>query len=162
MNFRIVVPILLALGAGFWFYLKPNYIDPPRAEPPTAAEIAEAPRPTYVVGIHEPIVVNLAPIGRPHYARLQLALEFVDEKQAYVGLDAESVELENERLHEEMDQRLFLIMDAVIDVFAARSADEALSVEQRGALKYDLASAINRNLHEPTVAGVSFVSLVVQ
>lgn len=162
MNVRVAVPALLALGAGLWFYVKPNYLDGTPAVPPTAAEIAAAPRPTYVVGAHEPFVVNLAPQGGPHYARVQMAVEFEDVEQAYVGLNSEGVELLNEELHEEMDQRLFLIMDGVINVFGSRSADAILSVEKRDALKAELAAAISANLKERPVTGVTFVSLVVQ
>lgn len=162
MNMRLAVPIVVGLGAGLWFYVKPTYLGEAPVAPPTPAEVAAAAKPSYLVGAHEPVVVNLADVDGPHYARLQIALEFDDQEQAYVGLDDEAVKLRDEELHEELDQRLYLIMDALIAVFSQRSAAEVLAVEARASLKDEVTSAINSNLGGPMVAGVSFVSLVVQ
>ncbi len=160
---RILTGGGLVAAAVFWVFVKPNYLDTQLAVPPTTAEIAAAVKPSYVLGEHEPVFVTLAGGSREqHYAKLQLALEMTDDGGAYVGLDAAEVDLRNEELHAEFDQRLPLIMDAVITVMGQRSVAEVLDVERRGLLKDELTAAINWNLKEDTVASLAFVMLVVQ
>ena len=163
IDLRIVASLLVLAGVGFWFWGKPNYLDADVALPPTPEDIAAAKRPTYIVGEHEPVIVNLAPDGGLNrYARLQVALEFEDEAGTYVGAADEEVSLKNAALHEELDQQRALILDAIISVFGELSSQEALAVEFRPHLKDELLQAINASLRERRVAELSFVTLVVQ
>ena len=161
-------------AAGFWFFVKPNYLDPaPPPIPPTAEEIAAAPRPTIYLGRipgekEKPptdvgVVYNLkAPAASPAYAKVVLALEFEDPHHAYVGLKPTAVEAKNALFAEELRPEMYRVSDAITRVMGSRGPDEVSTSEGREQLKSDLRTAINDVLHEEKVAAVYFVTFVTQ
>ena len=46
---KILAGGAVLFAAAFWFYIKPNYMDPRPAAVYTAEQIAEAPRPTVIL-----------------------------------------------------------------------------------------------------------------
>jgi len=170
---KILAGGALLLGALFWFYIKPNYVD---AAPPvvyTEEQIAEAHRPTVVLGraadpktgVESPgLVLNLkAPASSPNYVKAVIALEFADPKHTYVGVTAApALEAKNAAFAEELAPSMHKILDAVTSVFGDKTVDEISTTEGRDQLKQNLIEAINAELNDQTVESVYFETFITQ
>ncbi|MCA9821640.1 MAG: flagellar basal body-associated FliL family protein [Dehalococcoidia bacterium] len=147
-------------AAGFWFYVKPNYID---SSPPvvyTEEQISEAPRPTVTL---EERVLNLkAPAIAPNYVKAEIALEFADADHKWIGLEGEGLLHANEEFAHHMEGDIHRIWDAITDVMGGKTLDEVATTEGREQLKAELREAINHELHHQQVENVFFVTFVTQ
>ena len=161
------------LVALFWFYIKPNYMDSKPAPVFTAAQIAEAPRPTIVLG--QPadpkaaqawtgLKMNLkGTASNPHYVLAVITLEFADPKHAYVGLTAAAaIDAKNAAFAAELSPEMYRILDATSTVFGGKSVDDVATPSGREQLKTDLITAINAQLHGQKVDGVYFQTFITQ
>jgi flagellar basal body-associated protein FliL len=157
---KIMAGGALVAVAGFWFYVKPNYID---SSPPvvyTEEQISAAPRPTVTL---EERVLNLkAPAIAPNYVKVQIALEFADPDHEWIGLEGHGLELANESYAEHMQPDIHRIWDAVTNVVGEKSIDQVATASGREELKTELREAINHELHHQQVENVFFVTFVTQ
>jgi flagellar basal body-associated protein FliL len=157
---KIMAGGALVAVAGFWFYIKPNYID---SSPPvvyTEEEISAAPRPTVTL---EERVLNLkAPAIAPNYVKVQIALEFADPDYEWIGLEGQGLVAANEAYAEHMEADVHRIWDAVTNVVGAKSIDQVATSAGREELKTELRAAINHELHQQQVENVFFVTFVTQ
>ena len=160
-------------GAAFWFYIKPNYMDPKPPPVYTEEQIAEAPRPTVYLGkavgeaakanTEVGLVLNLkAPATAPAYAKVVIALEFEDPEHKYINLQGAAVDAANVIYTEELAPDMHKILDAVTTLFSSKTADQVSTTEGREKLKEELKDAINEELHHEKVEKVFFVTFVTQ
>lgn len=159
---RILAGGGVLLAAGFWFYIKPTFLDQAPPVPPTEAEIEDAAHPTIMLGGEQGLVVNVGAGAERRYAKLQLSLEFHDASGSYVGLAPAAVELRNEEFALEFEPTKHRVLDAVIRVFSAESPADAMASNHREALREELLSAINASLEEHEAERLQFVSLIIQ
>lgn len=162
--------------AAFWFYIKPNYMDPKPAPVYTAEQIAAAPRPTVFIGkasggahggkatnAPDGIVLNLKPSGTTQrYVKLIMALEFEAQTPPWVGLSVDQLAAKNAEFAHHLDPEMHKILDAIANVIGSHSAEEVATVEGKEALKKELIEAINHHLHEHKVEHIYFETLIVQ
>ncbi len=147
-------------AAGFWFYVKPNYLE--SAPPPvyTEEQISDAPRPTVTL---EERVLNLkAPAVAPNYVKVQIALEFADPDHKWIGLEGDGLMAANETFTTEMEGDLHRIWDSITDIVGSKSVEDVSTAEGRDELKTELRDAINADLHTQQVENVYFVTFVTQ
>lgn len=159
--------------AAFWFYIKPNYMDPKPPPVYTEEQIAESPRPTVILGKasagHGPsntpdgIILNLkAPSTAPNYVKAIIALEFEVPEKPWVGVSGAALEAKNAEFAHHLQPEMHKILDAVATVFGSRTAEQISSVEGKEELKEALIEAINEHLHEEKVETIYFETLIVQ
>jgi flagellar basal body-associated protein FliL len=147
-------------AAGFWFYVKPNYLD---SSPPvvyTEEEISAAPRPT--VNLEERVLNLRSPAVAPNYVKVQIALEFADPEHDWIGLGGEGLLVANEEFTHHLEGEIHRIWDVVTNIVGAKSLDEVATSEGRDELKVELRNAINHEIHNQQVENVYFVTFVTQ
>ena len=160
--------------AAFWFYIKPNYMDPKPPVVHTAEEIAAAPRPTVMLGkatggghgasnAPEGIVFNLkAPSSTPRYVKAIIALEFEAQTPPWIGVSGDALAAKNAEFAHHLDPEMHKILDAVAAVIGSKTADEVTTSEGREHLKAELMEAINHHLHEHKVEQIYFETFITQ
>jgi hypothetical protein len=135
--------------AGFWFGIKPQFLDsaPPRLY--TEEEIAAAPRPTLTI---KEMVVNLHPSAAAPlaYAKVDIAIEFADPNRLYLGASPDAVLSKNEKLAHELEPDMH------------KSLEEVSTPEGRESLKAELLTAINDEVHDRRAENVFFVTFITQ
>ncbi len=89
--------------------------------------------------------VNLADKGTDAYARVAITLE-----------------LSNEKVKREVDKRMPIIKDAIIDVISSKTSDFVRTPEGREALRLELIRRLNIILVEGGVRNIYFTEFVVQ
>ncbi|MDT7911299.1 MAG: flagellar basal body-associated protein FliL [Thermocrinis sp.] len=89
--------------------------------------------------------VNLADKGTDAYARVAITLE-----------------LSNEKVKQEVDKRMPIIKDAIIDVISSKTSDFVRTPEGREALRLELIKRLNIILVEGGVRNIYFTEFVVQ
>jgi Flagellar basal body-associated protein len=89
--------------------------------------------------------VNLADKGTDAYARVAITLE-----------------LSNEKVKQEVEKRLPIIKDAIIDVISSKTSDFVRTPEGREALRLELIRRLNIILVEGGVRNIYFTEFVVQ
>ena len=89
--------------------------------------------------------VNLADKGTDAYARVAITLE-----------------LSNEKVKQEVDKRMPIIKDAIIDVISSKTSDFVRTPEGREALRLELIKRLNIILMEGGVRNIYFTEFVVQ
>jgi flagellar FliL protein len=89
--------------------------------------------------------VNLADKGTDAYARVAITLE-----------------LSNEKVKQEVDKRMPIIKDAIIDVISSKTSDFVRTPEGREALRLELIRRLNIILVEGGVRNIYFTEFVVQ
>lgn len=89
--------------------------------------------------------VNLADKGTDAYARVAITLE-----------------LSNEKVKREVDKRMPIIKDAIIDVISSKTSDFLRTPEGREALRLGLIRRLNIILVESGVRNIYFTEFVVQ
>jgi hypothetical protein len=160
--------------AAFWFYIKPNYMDPKPAVVYTAEQIAEAPRPTVILGkplgeegkksnAPDGLILNLkAPASAPNYVKAIIALEFEPADPPWVGVKGPALEAKNAHFAEELVPEMHKILDAVATVVGSKTADEVSTTEGREHLKAELIEAINHHLSGHKVEHIYFETFITQ
>ncbi len=136
-----LIPLVLILlaggGGGAYFFL---FAKKDKKE-------ATAPLPTQVgvmmdLGV---FTVNLADSGVDAYARVSI-----------------TIELSNEKVRQEVDRRLPIIKDAIIDVISSKTSSFVRTPEGRENLRLELIKRINTILFEGGVRNIYFTEFVVQ
>jgi flagellar basal body-associated protein FliL len=159
-NKFVLIGAALFLGAAFWFYVKPNYLDSKAAPVYTEEEIAAAPRPTLT--LPERVLNLAAPASSPNYVKASFALEFADPDHDYIGLEGEAVVKANEEFAIEKEPEMHRIWDVVTTVVGSRSIEQVSTTEGREALKTDLVAALNDELGEGAVEHIFLVTFITQ
>ena len=157
---KIMAGGALLAAAGFWFYIKPNYLD--SSPPPvyTEEQISEAPRPTVTL---EERVLNLKSSAvTSSYVKVQIALEFADPDHKWIGLEGEALMGANESFTAEMEGDIHRIWDSITDVIGSKTIEDVSTAEGRDELKTELREAINQEVHTQQVENVYFVTFVTQ
>lgn len=157
---KILIAGAVLLGALFWFYIKPNYVDSKPARVYTDEQLAMAPRPTLTL---EERVLNLkAPSSSPNYVKAVIALEFEDPKHKWVGLKGEALAAKNEHFAEELRPELHRVWDIITSVVGGKTVDDVSTTEGKEKLKEQLLQSINAELHNEKVENVYFVTFITQ
>ncbi|GBD23794.1 hypothetical protein HRbin29_01467 [bacterium HR29] len=160
LNVKVLAVAGVLLAGGFWFYVKPNYLDAKTPPVYTEEQLAAAPRPT--VRLEERVLNLKAPPTAPHYVKTIIALEFEDPTHAWLGLKGEALAKKNEEFAKELEPELHRIWDVVTSVIGAKTIDEVSTSEGREALKEELKEALNHVLHDHKVERVYFDTFVTQ
>ncbi|QWK13332.1 MAG: flagellar basal body-associated FliL family protein [Aquificota bacterium] len=129
--------ILLAGGGGAYFFL---FAKKDKKE-------EKAPLPSHVGVMMEigTFTVNLADKDVDAYARVSITLELPDEK-----------------VRQEVEKRLPIIKDAIIDVISSKTSSFVKTPEGRENLRLELIKRINTILFEGGVRNIYFTEFVVQ
>jgi hypothetical protein len=171
---KILAGGAVLFAAAFWFYIKPNYMDPKPAPVYTAEQIAAAPRPTVFIGkaaghggkatnAPDGIVLNLKPTGTTQrYVKIVMALEFEQQVPPWVGLSGAALDAKNAAFAEELSHDMHKILDAIAYVIGSHTAEEVSTVEGKEKLKEELIEAINHHLHGHKVEHIYFETFIVQ
>jgi flagellar FliL protein len=136
-----LIPILLLLlavaGGGVYFFLlnKPKKEGEEKISPSHVGVMVD-------LGV---FTVNLADKGTDAYARVAITLE-----------------LSNEKVKQEVDKRMPIIKDAIIDVVSSKTSDFVRTPEGREALRLELIRRLNIILVEGGVRNIYFTEFVVQ
>jgi flagellar FliL protein len=136
-----LIPILLLLlavaGGGVYFFLlnKPKKEGEEKVGPSHVGIMVD-------LGV---FTVNLADKGMDAYARVAITLE-----------------LSNEKVKQEVDKRMPIIKDAIIDVISSKTSDFVRTPEGREALRLELIKRLNIILVEGGVRNIYFTEFVVQ
>jgi len=137
--FILPVFVLLLVGAGGGAYVfllkKPNQ---EKEDKVSLAQIGVM----YDLGV---FTVNLADANTDAYARVAITLE-----------------LSNEKVRQEVDKRLPIIKDAIIDVISSKTSDFVKTPEGRESLRLELIKRLNIILVEGGVRNIYFTEFVVQ
>jgi len=136
-----LIPILLLVlaiaGGGAYFFLlnKPKKEGEEKINPSNVGVMVD-------LGV---FTVNLADKGTDAYARVAITLE-----------------LSNEKVKQEVDKRMPIIKDAIIDVISSKTSDFVRTPEGREALRLELIRRLNIILVEGGVRNIYFTEFVVQ
>ncbi len=162
------------LVAGFWFYIKPNYMDAKPAPVYTDEQVAESPRPTVILGREvtvghatgnapEGLVLNLkAPATAPNYVKTIIALEFAIPEKPWIGVAGDALTAKNVEFTHHLEHEMPKIHDAIATTFGSHTAEEIASVEGKDLLKAELIEAINHHLHGEKVESIYFEVFITQ
>ena len=135
--FLIPVVLLLLAGAGgsAYFFLLNKSKKEEKISPSHVGVMVD-------LGV---FTVNLADKGTDAYARVAITLE-----------------LSNEKVKQEVDKRMPIIKDAIIDVTSSKTSDFVRTPEGREALRLELIRRLNIILVEGGVRNIYFTEFVVQ
>ncbi len=174
------VAAVVLLAVSYFFVLPMMKGKPAKAvedddEPVAAAQVKKkkAKRPAEP-GLMYPMaerVLNLASSGgAPHYARIELAVEF--EKPKEPARPAKKAEAKGEKgkdagppldpALEPVAERKALIDDALVRILGTKSVEGMTSAEGREALKQEMLAAVEAIVPEPAPLAVYIVRLIVQ
>lgn len=158
---KILAGAAVLLGVVFWFVLKPQFLDKTPAPPPTAEQLAAAPKPT--VKLEERVLNLKAPATAPNYLKTLIALEFADPKHTYLGAKGDAVLAKDTVYAAELKPEMPKIWDAIIQVIGGKSASEVSTPDGRDKLKTELIDAVNKQLDaDHKVQGIYFETFVTQ
>ncbi len=129
--------VLLAGGGGAYFFLF--------AKKEKKEDNAPLPSQVGVMMDLGVFTVNLADRDTDAYARVSITLE-----------------LSNEKVRQEVDKRLPIIKDAIIDVISSKTSSFVRTPEGRESLRLELIKRINTILFEGGVRNIYFTEFVVQ
>ena len=176
---KIMAGGAVLFAAAFWFYIKPNYMDPPPpATPPTAEEIAASPRPTVKLGaaagaagshggdseaVADGLILNLRSTnGASNYVKVILALEFEQPTPPWIGVSGSALDAKNAEFYHHLEPEMHKILDSVATVFVSKSVDDVSTIEGREQLKAELIEAINHHIRGPRVETIYFETFITQ
>jgi flagellar FliL protein len=133
----VVLLLLAGAGGGAYFFLlnKPKKEGEEKISPSRVGVMVD-------LGV---FTVNLADKGTDAYARIAITLEF-----------------SNEKVKREVDKRMPIIKDAIIDVISSKTPDFVRTPEGREALRLELIRRLNIILVEGGVRNIYFTEFVVQ
>jgi flagellar basal body-associated protein FliL len=165
-------PIALVLLAVMFFVVMPMLKGKPAAatnEEEDTEAVAKTPAP-HVPGLIYPMkerVLNLTPSGgTPHYARIEIAVEFKMPKgakpaKAGAGHGA-STEDVIDPLLEPVVARKAQVDDLLVRIVGAQTLEKLTSAEGKEALKNELLAGVKELVTKPQPVAVYIVKLVVQ
>ncbi len=175
-------PIMLAgiaavvLVAAGYFLVLPKLKGKPAAaaednEPvATAAAHRKTKRAAAEPGLIYPLperVLNLAgPAGVPHYARIELALEFARPQDAKPAAPAKGAPKEGtpglDPALEPVTAYQAQIDDAIVRIVGSKTVDQMTSTEGKDALKQEILDTVGEMVPKPELTNVYIVRLIVQ
>ena len=134
----LIIPLLLAaIGGGGYFFLF--------SKKGKKEETAPVPSQVGVMMDLGAFTVNLADRDVDAYARVSV-----------------TIELSNEKVRAEVEKRLPIIKDAIIDVISSKTSSFVKTPEGRESLRLELIKRINTILFEGGVRNIYFTEFVVQ
>jgi flagellar protein FliL len=143
----VVFVLLLAGGAGTWFYLK-EHPKPQEAKDPSQQVPVPALKPKAEIGpmvnIDE-FIVNIISGDTAHYVKASL-----------------TVELTNPEAKDEVEQRMPQVRDAILLLIGNKTYEELQDLQGKKQLKAELLNKINSFLQTGKVVSVYFTNFVVQ
>ncbi len=133
----VLVLLLASAGGGAYFFLlkKPKKESEEKVTPSQVGVMVD-------LGV---FTINLADKGTDAYARIAI-----------------TIELSNEKVKLEVDKRMPIIKDAVIDVISSKTSDFVRTPEGRESLRLELIKRLNIILVEGGVRNIYFTEFVVQ
>jgi len=145
----IAAVLVLAIGGGVaTFFLLKKDEPPPEEKNPAqdvpVPELEQAPEIGPMVNIEE-FIVNIISSDTPHYVKASL-----------------TVELSNEQVKAEVEQRMPQMRDAVLLLIGNKTFEELQDLQGKKQLKAELLSKINSFLRTGKVKSVYFTNFVVQ
>jgi len=143
----VVLLLLIGGGVAGWFFLKPEPPPPEELEPGLQVPVPNLTQTTEIgpmVNIEE-FVVNIISGDSPHYVKASL-----------------TVELSNEDVKPEVEQRMPQVRDAVLLLIGNKTYEELQDLQGKRQLKAELKSKINSFLQGGKVRAIYFTNFVVQ
>ncbi|RMH01426.1 MAG: flagellar basal body protein FliL [Aquificota bacterium] len=137
----LIIPLLLILiggGAGAYFFLFSKKDKEKKEDMPTQGKVGIM----MDIGV---FTVNLADKDRDAYARIAITFELSDEK-----------------VRQEVEKRMPIIKDAIIDVISSKTSSFVRTPEGRESLRLELIKRINTILIEGGLRNIYFTEFVVQ
>ncbi|MGA1861839.1 flagellar basal body-associated FliL family protein [Deferribacter thermophilus] len=142
----IILVVLLVVGGGaaYFFVLKPKADNQAAEEASKKKEVKAEPTigPLYSL---DTFIVNLADPGGTRYLKVTMQLE-----------------LDGEKVQEEMDKRKPQIRDVILTVLSSKTYAEVSTAQGKLALKQELIRRINLILTSGTVKNIYFTEFVAQ
>ncbi len=142
----VILVLLLGGGFGAWYMMKAT----PAPEPPTPGELVPVPALGQqsqigpMVNIDE-FIVNIISGDAAHYVKASI-----------------TVELTNEAVQAEVQQRMPQMRDAILMLIGNKTFEELQDLQGKKQLKAELQSRINTFLQTGKVTSVYFTNFVVQ
>ncbi|TKB10285.1 flagellar basal body-associated protein FliL [Desulforhopalus sp. IMCC35007] len=143
----VVFLLLVGGGVGGWYFLKPEPPPPEEVDPGLKVPVPDLQQQTEIgpmVNIEE-FVVNIISGDTPHYVKASL-----------------TVELSNEAVKPEVEQRMPQVRDAVLLLIGNKTYEELQDLQGKRQLKAELTSKINSFLQTGKVRAIYFTNFVVQ
>ena len=143
----VVLLLLIGGGVAGWFFLKPEPPPPEEIDPGLKVPVPNLTQTTEIgpmVNIEE-FVVNIISGDSPHYVKASL-----------------TVELSNEDVQPEVEQRMPQVRDAVLLLIGNKTYEELQDLQGKRQLKAELKSKINSFLQSGKVRAIYFTNFVVQ
>jgi flagellar basal body-associated protein FliL len=142
-----------------------SLMDPPTPEPTPLPTIA----PTLAIspgeGLMEAMstkIINLADTPGTRYIRLTVVLEFRPDAPVIAATATTDTADPNATLKAEIDARMPIMDDAVINLVATKTYDDLYTADGKEKLRQEIMDAINKRLPEFHVMSVYFTEFVVQ
>lgn len=142
-----VVVVLLAGGIGAWYFLKSKPPAPAEQDPGQNVPVPALKQQSQIgpmVNIEE-FVVNIISGDTAHYVKASI-----------------TVELTNEAVQSEVEQRMPQIRDAVLLLISNKTYEELQDLQGKKQLKAELLSKLNSFLQAGKVVSIYFTNFVVQ
>ncbi|MCU0572529.1 MAG: flagellar basal body-associated FliL family protein [Syntrophobacteraceae bacterium] len=139
----ILVVILAALGGGGFFAYGKFFKKAPAEG--DQGQTAAAPPEKQVICDWDPMLVNLADPGGKRYLKLGMKLE-----------------LNNDRVLEEMKNRSFQIKDAMLMVVSSKEFDDIATPSGKQALKQEMMAQMNKIVKQGQVKDIFFTDFIIQ
>jgi flagellar FliL protein len=143
----VVFLLLVGGGAAGWYFLKPAPPPPEEVDPGLKVPVPDLQQQNEIgpmVNIEE-FVVNIISGDTPHYVKASL-----------------TVELSNEAVKPEVEQRMPQVRDAVLLLIGNKTYEELQDLQGKRQLKAELTSKINSFLQSGKVRAIYFTNFVVQ
>jgi flagellar FliL protein len=143
----VVLLLLIGGGVAGWFFLKPEPPSPEELDPGLQVPVPNLTQTSEIgpmVNIEE-FVVNIISGDSPHYVKASL-----------------TVELSNEDVQPEVEQRMPQVRDAVLLLIGNKTYEELQDLQGKRQLKAELKSKINSFLQAGKVRAIYFTNFVVQ
>jgi flagellar protein FliL len=143
----VILLLLIGGGVAGWFFLKPEPPPPEELDPGLKVPVPNLTQTTEIgpmVNIEE-FVVNIISGDSPHYVKASL-----------------TVELTNEDVQPEVEQRMPQVRDAVLLLIGNKTYEELQDLQGKRQLKAELKSKINSFLQSGKVRAIYFTNFVVQ
>lgn len=142
------VVLLLLIGGGVAFFLLSGKEPPPEEQDPGLQVPVPDLKPESKIGPMvniEEFIVNIISADTPHYVKASL-----------------TVELDNEDVMAEVEQRMPQVRDAVLLLIGNKTFEELQDLQGKRQLKAELTSRINSFLVKGKVKSIYFTNFVVQ
>lgn len=140
-NFNLLILVLLVVlvGTNIFFYFRQS------AASDTPNQLGLGTTKTEIMDMGE-LVVNLAGNGGGHYLRVQIVLEYPNDK----------------KLSKELNSKKIQTLDLIITTLRSKTLDDVHPVDKMDSLKSSLMAEINKTLDNGKVSAIYFTDYLVQ